>query len=234
MGRIAILGGTGPEGMGLGLRFAMAGEEVVLGSRQAGRAAEAAAKAGARLGTIGCTTPVRGVDNETALRGADIVVVATPFAGVRELLPPLADALAGAVVIDVVNPLIRAGKQLTVEPVPEGSAAEAIQGILARSYVVSAFKNESAEKLSAIEGEEEGDVIVCSDHREARERVLELVRCVPRYRPVDAGALINARSLEAITALLLNLNRRHHAITSIQILGLGAGAAAAGAPASRP
>jgi hypothetical protein len=228
MGRIAILGGTGPEGLGLGLRFALAGEEIILGSRQAARAAEAAEKARARLRTVGCTTPVSGAENSAALRGADLVALATPFAGVRELLPPLAAPLAGVVVIDVVNPLLLIGKQFTVERVPEGSAAEAIQQLLPQSFVVSAFKNESAEELNAIDHEVEGDVVVCSDHADARARVVALVPRVARYRAVDAGPLINARSLEAVTALLLNLNRRHHAVTSIQILGLDGGGRDAG------
>jgi NADPH-dependent F420 reductase len=222
MGRIAIVGGTGPEGLGLGLRFAMAGEEVVIGSRQAQRAVDAARRAAEQLRAVNCSTPVSGADNETAVRGADIVVIATPFAGVRELLPQLAPALKGALVLDVVNPLIRVGKQFTVERVPEGSAAEAIQALLPDSRVVSGFKNESAEELNAITRSAEGDVVVSSDHADDRARIMALVERVPRYRAVNGGPLINARSLEAITALLLNINRRYHTVTSIQILGLPA------------
>jgi len=220
MGRIAILGGTGPEGLGLGLRFAMIGEEIVLGSRQAPRAADAARRAQERLRVVNCTTPIHGEENQAAVRGADLVVIATPFAGVRELLPPLAEMLAGLVVLDVVNPLIRVDKQFTIERVPEGSAGEAIQALLPRSAVVSAFKTESAESLNAIERPGAGDIVVCSDHSEARTRIMALAERIPRYRAVDAGPLINARSLEAITALLLNINRRHRTVTSIQILGL--------------
>jgi len=220
MGRIAILGGTGPEGLGLGLRFAMCGEEVVIGSRQPARAIEAAQRARERLRTVRCDTAVRGAENGAAVQGADLVVVATPFAGVAELLPTLAGALAGRVVLDVVNPLIRVNKQFTTERVPDGSAAEAIQKLLPQSQVVSAFKNESAEQLNAVERPVEGDVVVCSDHAEARARIMALVERIPRYRAVDAGPLVNARSLEAITALLLNINHRHHAVTSIRILGL--------------
>jgi NADPH-dependent F420 reductase len=220
MGRIAIVGGTGPEGLGLGLRFALCGEEVVIGSRQGQRAADAARRATEQLRAVSCFTPVHGAENEAAIRDADPVVIATPFAGVAELLPGLAPALAGRVVLDVVNPLIRVNKQFTVERVPAGSAGEAIQELLPHSHVVSAFKNESAEELSAIAQPMKGDVVVCSDHAEARARVMALVERIPRYRAVDAGPLVNARSLEAITALLLNINRRHHALTSIQILGL--------------
>src|SRR5262245_14596440 len=220
MARIAILGGTGPEGLGLGLRFAMCGEQVVIGSRQAQRAIDAAERAAAQLGAAGHASAIAGAENQAAIRDAELVVIATPFAGVGELLPPLAAPLAGALVVEVVNPLIRVNRQFTVERVPEGSAAEAIQKLLPQSLVVSAFKNESAERLNDIAQAVAGDVIVCSDHAEARARVMALIARIPRYRPVDAGPLVNARSVEAITALLLNINRRHHAITSIRILGL--------------
>jgi 8-hydroxy-5-deazaflavin:NADPH oxidoreductase len=220
MGRIAIIGGTGPEGLGLGMRFAMCGEEVVLGSRQAQRAVDAAQRATARLSEAGVTAIVRGAENRAAARGAAMVVIATPFAGVSELLPVLAPVLAGLDVVDVVNPLIRVGKEFRAERVPDGSAAEAMQTLLPRSRIVSAFKNESAELLNAISQPLEGDVVVCSDHADARARVLALVERIPNYRGVDGGPLQNARSLESITALLLNINRRYRAVTSIRILGL--------------
>jgi NADPH-dependent F420 reductase len=222
MGHIAILGGTGPEGLGLGMRFAMCGDTVVLGSRQNERAVAAAATARERLRAAGSPSAVSGSDNRGAIVGAELVVVATPFAGVRTLMPELASLLAGTIVIDVVNPLIRRDKAFTVETVPEGSAAEALQQLLPESFVVSAFKNESAELLQALPRPVHGDVLVCSDHVAARRRVLDLVRRIPAYRAVDAGPLVNARSIEAITALLLNLNHRHHALTAVQILGLPA------------
>jgi NADPH-dependent F420 reductase len=220
MARMAILGGTGPEGIGLGLRFAMAGEDVVVGSRQAERAADVARDMRAKLEGIGCRTPVSGADNAGAIDGADIVVVAFPFSGVADLLPGLAPKLAGKLVIDVINPLVRVNKVFVLAPVAEGSAAEAIQKALPESLVVGAFKNESAEELVEIDHPVEGDVVVCSDHAEARAQVVELVKRIPRYRPVDAGALVNARFTEGITAMLLNINKRHKAITSVRILGL--------------
>ena len=124
MGRMAILGGTGPEGIGLGLRFAMAGEEVVVGSRQAERGEDVARDMRAKLEGIGCKTPVRGADNAAAIDGVDIVVVSFPFSGVADLLPGLATKLAGKLVLDVINPLERVNKVFVSAPVPEGSAAE--------------------------------------------------------------------------------------------------------------
>ncbi len=220
MGRIAILGGTGPEGLGLGMRLALLGEEVVIGSRRLERAEAAAQEARERLATVGCRTPVSGAENAAAIDGADLVVVSFPYSGVAELLPSLAPKLAGKLVLDLVNPLVLRGKTFCLEEVAAGSAAEAIQQVLPGSRVVSGFKNQSAEELKDITEPLHGDVLVCSDHKEAREQILALVRRIPKLRAVDAGPLINARFLEAITALLLNLNRRHKAVTSIQILGL--------------
>ena len=220
MGRMAILGGTGPEGIGLGLRFAMAGEEVVVGSRQAQRAEDAARDMRAKLEGIGCRTPVTGADNAAAIDGADIIVVSFPFAGVGDLLPALAPKLAGKLVLDVINPLERVNKVFVSAAVPEGSAAEQIQKLLPESFVVAGFKNESAEELVEIGHPVEGDIVVCGDHKEAKATIIELVKRIPRYRPVDAGALVNARFTEGITAMLLNINRRYKAVTSIRILGL--------------
>ncbi len=220
MGHIAILGGTGPEGLGLGLRLALCGEDVVLGSREAGRATEAARRATERLRAVACGKRVRGLANAAAIDGADLVVIAFPYAGVPELLPVLAPQLAGKVVLEAVNPIVRAKRIFGIESVPAGSAAEMIQELLPESQVVSGFKNESAEELKEIERPMQGHIVVCGNHAEARARVMELVRRIPKYRPVDAGALVNARYLEGMTALLLNINRRYRASTSIQIVGL--------------
>jgi len=222
MGKIAILGGTGPEGLGLGLRLAMIGEEVVLGSRSGERAAKSAEEARKRLRAAGCTASVSGLPNAESIEGADLVVFAFPYEGIAALVPRLAPALAGRVVLDVVNPLAMRRGTFQLERVAEGSAAEAIQAMLPESRVVSAFKNESAEDLKEIEHPMRGDVLVCSDDAGARGQILELVARIPQFRPVDAGRLVNARSLEALTALLLNLNRRHRARTSLRVLGLGA------------
>ncbi|MGD9764765.1 MAG: NADPH-dependent F420 reductase [Candidatus Binatia bacterium] len=220
MGRLAIVGGTGPEGIGLGYRFAMAGEEVVIGSRKAERGEETAREMREKLAGIGCKTPVSGTDNATAVDGAELVVLAFPYSGVAELLPALAPKLAGKTILDVVNPLTRVNKIFTSELVPEGSAAEAIQRALPDSPVVAAFKNESAEELVEIHHPVEGDVIVCGDHAGAKATIIDLIKRIPNYRAVDAGALLNARVLEGITAMLLNINRRYKAVTSIRILGL--------------
>lgn len=220
MERIAIIGGTGPEGLGLGLRFAVSGADVRIGSREASRARAAAAQANARLAAVGCERRVAGDENRSAVDGADTVVLAIPYAGVADVLQQLASQLEGKVVLDVVNPLERVNGVFRMVRIAAGSAAEEIQAGLPRAQVVSAFKSESSEHLNALEKPLGGDVLVCGDHADARARVLALVGRIERVRPIDAGALVNARALEGITPLLLNLNRNHRAITAIQILGL--------------
>jgi NADPH-dependent F420 reductase len=221
MGRVAIVGGTGPEGLGLGLRFALCGEEVRIGSRQASRAAAAVEEARKQLQAVQCEAKISGAENSLAVEGAEVVVLAIPYAGVADLLPQLAPRLAGKLVIEVINPLVRKDGSFRSADVPAGSAGEEIRDLLPEAMVVSAFKNESAEELRSLREPLYGDVVVCGDDAAARARVVDLVGRMRNLRAVDAGAMINARSVEALTALLLNLNKRHRAITSIQILGLG-------------
>jgi len=217
MGPIAVVGGTGPEGLGLALRLAAAGEAIALGSRQPDRAEAAAA-------TIRDAVPnarVTAATNTDAIAAADRVVLALPYAGLARFLDGTAAALADKLVVDVVVPLAFRDRAFEVAPVPgAGSVGELLQNRLPRSRVVSAFKNLSAEKLRTLATPIEGDVVLCGDDAGARAEVAALVAAIPHLRPVDAGGIRNARFLEAITALLLNLNRRHQAVTSIAILGL--------------
>jgi|SRR5579862_3429551 len=214
---IAVVGGTGPEGLGLALRLAAAGEAIALGSRRAQRAAAAAAAIRGRVPNARVTAAT----NADAIAAADRVVLALPYAGLARFLDGVAAALADKLVIDVVVPLAFRDGAFEVAPVPgAGSVGEILQSRLPRSRVVSAFKNLSAEKLRALGTPLEGDVVLCGEDPGARAEVAALVSAIPHLRPVDAGGIRNARFLEAITALLLNLNRRHEAVTSIAILGL--------------
>jgi 8-hydroxy-5-deazaflavin:NADPH oxidoreductase len=220
MERIAILGGTGPEGMGLGLRLAQAGLHVVLGSRRLERAGAAAKEAKRRLRRVGKEAEIGAAENAAATADADLVVLAFPFRGVADLAPPLRSALHGKVVIDVINPLERRGETFLPHRSAGRSAGELLAELLPASRVVSAFKNLSAQDLLDIERPLCSDVLVCAENDAARARVIELIGKIESLRGVDAGRLINARLLESVTALLLNLNHRHRAVTSIRILGL--------------
>ncbi|MBI3389355.1 MAG: NADPH-dependent F420 reductase [Deltaproteobacteria bacterium] len=220
MNRIAFVGGTGPEGMGLALRCALAGEAIVIGSREATRAESTAEKLRMQLRGAGSSVDVLGRANGDAVDGVNIVALCMPFAGLEPVLRELAPKLSGKILLDLVNPLVMQKGSFVLQAVAAGSAGELAQQLVPDAYVVSAFKNLSAEELCELTHTLVGDVVLCGNHDESKRRIVELIGRIPTLRAVDAGGLVNARHLESITALLLNLNRRHKAITSIEILGL--------------
>jgi 8-hydroxy-5-deazaflavin:NADPH oxidoreductase len=222
MARIAFLGGTGEEGLGLALRFALAGEDVIIGSRQLERAHEAAASLRATLRAAGSQASVEGLDNRSAVGATDIVAFTFPFKAVESLVAELHSVLDGKTILDVVNPLSLRGGVFHSIPVAQGSAGQLIQHLLPNAKVVSGFKNLSAKELLDLQHTLRGDVLLCGDHPDATQFFSSLVGRITALRAVDAGSLVNAGHLEGITTLLLNLNRRFHAITSIEVLGLPA------------
>jgi len=214
---IAFIGGTGPEGIGLALRFAAAGVPVVIGSRVGARAEAAAASIRAEVPGA----RAHGYENLEALEHAERIALTFPYAGLADFLEAAHGRLAGKLVIDVVVPLALQSGFFELVPVPGGgSVGELIQRTAPDAKVVSAFKNLSAEKLRKLSATLEGDIVLCGDDAAARAEVSGLVALLPGLRAVDAGGIANARYLEAITALLLNLNRRHKSQASIAILGL--------------
>ena len=208
---IAVLGGTGPQGRGLARRFAAAGLAVVLGSRDADRASEAAAA----LAEVG---RVSGATNAEAAETADVVLVAVPWEGHRELLESLAPVLAGKVVVDCVNPLGFDKQGPYALAVEEGSATQQAAAVLPESRVVGAFHNVSAVLLEdpAVE-RVETDVLVLGDDREATDLVQALASLVPGMRGVYGGRLRNAHQVEALTANLIAVNRRYKAHAGIRV-----------------
>ena len=216
MSRIAIVGGTGPEGRGLGLRLAMAGHEIVIGSRDAGRAAEAAAGLLETMPGL----PITGAANEEAVSGAGAVLLSVPFEGLRPTATALRDGLAGKLVISIVAPLEFADGQMRAVSVPEGSAGELTRDLLPESRVASAFQNLSARDLLKPDLELHGDVAVCADDDDARRETLDLAGDISGLRALDAGPLSNSRYVEELTALLVNINRIHKAHSTIKFLGV--------------
>jgi NADPH-dependent F420 reductase len=206
---IAIVGGTGPEGSGLALRWARAGESVVIGSRDGERARAAAARIAEKAGALGS---VEGVENSVAVKMCELVVLTVPFAGQAELMKQLKPWFRpGTVLIDATVPLAAAvgGRPTRVLGVWQGSAAEQAQEILGKNVAVAAaFHSLSATVLHA-DGDVDCDVIVCSDDDRARQAASELAAKIPGVRAVDGGKLENARIVEAMTALLITLNIRH-------------------------
>jgi NADPH-dependent F420 reductase len=211
--RIGILGGTGPQGRGLGRRFAMAGHEVLLGSRDAARAQQAAD------GLTGAGN-VSGATNAVAAQ-AELVVVAVPYEGHADLLASLATELEGTVVVDCVNPLGFDKQGPYPLEVADGSAAEEAQRILPRSTVVAAFHHVSAVLLDDPSVTHiPGDVLVLGEDREVVARVIDLVPSIPGARGVYAGRLRLAHTVESFTANLIAVNRRYQAHAGIAVTGL--------------
>jgi NADPH-dependent F420 reductase len=207
--KIAILGGTGPEGSGLANRLARAGEHIVIGSREAARAQEAAQQLRAN---IGGTAQIDGADNASAAAQCDIAVLTLPFSGQAPLLKQLkAIWKPGTIVIDTTVPLaaILGGSPTRLIGVWQGSAAEAAAELLpAGVTIAAAFHNLGAELLAG-DGPVDCDVLVCSDDDKSKQVAMELAAKIPGVRALNGGKLENARIVESITALLIGLNIRY-------------------------
>ena len=214
--KIGFLGGTGPEGRGLAMRFAMAGEQVLIGSRVHERAVEAAESISESVPSAS----VRGALNQEVAREADIVFVAVPYAGHRDTLESLRAELSGKIVVDVVAPLAFSKGRARAVRVEEGSCALEAQAVLAESTVVAAFQTISAGDLMVPDKAIDSDVVVCADEVEAKATVMQLAGMIPGVRAVDGGGLDNARYVEDFTALLLNINRIYKAHSSVRIAGI--------------
>ena len=216
---LAFLGGTGPEGRGLAMKLALAGEDVIIGSRDAERAASAASELAAML--KGSGGRIEGSDNSTAASRADAAFLTVPYEAQKPMLAQLAGPLWGKVVVNVIAPMrFERGRGAIAVPVEAGSAAEEAQSMLPDSRVVAAFQNVSAEELQEPDQEMEGDVVVCADNREAKALVMSLTEKIPNLRPVDGGGLANSRYVEQITPLLVNINRIYKVHSGIRIVGV--------------
>lgn len=210
---VAVLGGTGPQGRGLARRFARAGLDVVLGSRSAQRAQEAAATLAEATGGR-----VRGLENAAAAEAGDLVLLVVPWEGHRELVASLREPLAGKVVVDCVNPLGFDKQGPYALPVEEGSATEQAAAILIDSTVVGAFHHLSAVHLEDDSVESiDSDVLVLGDEREATDLVRALAETIPGCRGVYAGRRRNAHQVEALTANLIAINRRYRAHAGVRV-----------------
>jgi NADPH-dependent F420 reductase len=219
---IAIVGGTGPEGLGLALRWARAGEQIVIGSRDASRAQAAATQLAEKAGVLGS---VEGVENTIAVKMCDVVVLTVPFAGQAELLKQLKPSFRpGSVLIDATVPLAAAvgGRPTRMLGVWQGSAAEQAAEIVGKNVAVAAAYHSLSATLLDSDHDVDCDVIVCSDDDRARQVASNLAVKIPGVRAVDGGKLENARIVESITALLITLNIRHKVHgAGIRVTGLG-------------
>ncbi len=211
---IGVIGGTGPEGKGLAARFARAGLDVIIGSRSAERGEKAAAEVRDVAGGN-----ASGGTNAAAAE-ADVIVITLPYSGQAETLEALRDQIGDKVVVSAVVPMqFEAGKVTMLQP-EDGSAAEEMQRILPRARVVGAFQNLAARKLLDVDHELDGDVIVCSDDKEALQQVIGLAGQISGLRGVNGGPLSASRYVESITTLLVHINRNYKTQSHIKIVGI--------------
>jgi len=213
---IAIIGGTGPEGLGLAMRFAKAGQEVLIGSRSQERAEEAVRRVKAELPEAS----LQGRLNAEAVEPAEVVFLTVPWDAHQSTIENLAEAIGEKVLVDVVVPMLfdrGAPKAILVD---EGSAAQQARALAPNAKVVSAFHHLDGSELQRVDRPMQGDVLVAGDHKGAKKTVMELVEMIEYVRALDAGGLSNSRYLEEWTVLLLHLNKIYKAHSGVRIVGV--------------
>jgi NADPH-dependent F420 reductase len=218
MHKIAVIGGTGPQGRGLAYRLAMVGHTVTIGSRNPSRAVEKSGEIAARIGS---PTSISGAENYDAAASSEIILLTVPWEGHAELVSSLAPALHGKTVISCVNPLgfdQNGPYGLTLEE----SAAEEAQRLVPQASVVGSFHHVAALSLWKNEGPlSHEDILVCGDDEQSKDLVMDLAKAVTGKRGIDAGALRLARQLEPLTAVLININKKYKTRSGLAIAGVG-------------
>ncbi|HKW62569.1 MAG TPA: NADPH-dependent F420 reductase [Candidatus Acidoferrum sp.] len=219
--KIGIIGGTGPEGSGLALRWASAGEHIVIGSREGNRAVETAQLLRSRIGS---SAKIDGAENASAVEQCEVVVLTVPFSGHSALLKQLKPHWkTGQILIDTTVPLAAAvgGAPSRMLSVWQGSAAQQTRELVPASVTVAAAFHNLSAALLAQAGPVDCDILVCGDDDEAKRVASELVTKIPGARALNGGKLENARIVESITALLIGLNIRYKVHTAgIRFTGL--------------
>lgn len=213
---LAILGGTGKEGAGLAMRWALGGYDVIIGSRALDKATARAAEMNAEMGQ----DLLRGMSNPEAATAADIIILSVPYAAHKATLESVRAACSGKILVDLTVPL--QPPEIMAVNLPTGSAAalEAQALLGAAATVVAAFQNVSAVKLKQLDKPVDCDVLVCADHNDAKTQVIKLVEAAG-MRGIDAGVLKNAVAAEALTPVLLHINKSYRVQgAGIRITGL--------------
>jgi 8-hydroxy-5-deazaflavin:NADPH oxidoreductase len=213
---LGFVGGTGPEGRGLALRFAQAGFHVAIGSRSADRAREAAGE----LRAVLSHADVSAGTNQSIAQSAEVVLLTIPYSGLRDTLPGLAGELTDKIVVSAVAPVeFREGRPVAVH-VEAGSAAQEVQELLPKSRIVSGFQTVDAHALQEIDHQPDTDVIICSDDVEARRSVVRWANRIEGIRALSGGRLSASRYVEECTALLIVLNRIYKTHSGIRFTGI--------------
>jgi NADPH-dependent F420 reductase len=222
--KIAIIGGTGDQGLGLALRFVKAGEDVIIGSRDVKKAENAVNVINEMLEDEEISN-IRGSTNIDAAKDGDIILLTVPLQAQIITLRSIKEYIGDKIVIDATVPLdgCLGGRPTRYVDVWQGSAAERTAELLenTNAKVVSAFNNISAASLLNIKNDVDCDCLVSSDSEEARKEVMALAEKIPNVRSLDCGPLENARIVEKITPLLINLNIRNKIkLAGLRITGL--------------
>jgi len=204
--RIALLGGTGDIGEGLALRWAMAGHEIIIGSRKEEKAKNAAESYIKRLEEHGYTPEIRGFENGKAAEEADVVVVSIPYEYLESTINGIKDSFSDQIVVSPLVPMKKV-KDCFVYSVPQkGCAALELEALLPGSVsVVSAFQNVSAVKLANISMTLDYDVVVCGDDEKSKNLIMDLTEQIPNLRALDGGILENSMMVEAMTPLIITV-----------------------------
>lgn len=217
--KVGLIGGTGEEGRGLALRWAMAGARVAIGSREISRAKTTADE----LNQLVPNNPVAYGENNTVITESEFVLLTVPFAHAAATLEShKQDFRAGAILIDITVPVSFEQGRVRYVELDEGSASEHLRARLPEEIpLVAAFKTEPAHLLADAGARLDCDVLVASDDKEAKARVMEAVKSIEGLRPVDAGTLYSARTLERMTVLAIGINRRYKIKTACyRVMGL--------------
>jgi len=201
---IALLGGTGNLGKGLAIRFAIAGYDVVVGSRDSKKAEEKALEY-----SEVCGLKIKGLNNVDALKICDVAILTIPWKQVTDFIVQLKDLFKNKIVVSPVVPMERINGVFVYTPPPEGSMAEKIASILKDSSVVSAYHNIPAKRFAKIDEKVDFDVIVCGDDIEAKNIVIDITNDVDGLRALDGGELSNSRVVESLTPFIINLSLKN-------------------------
>lgn len=216
MARIAFIGGTGPEGIGLAMRLVKSGNAVFIGSRTEAKAAEAVAQVQAVLPE----GEIYGGFNVEGAEKAEFVFVTVPADAHKDILTELAEAIGDKIVVDCVVPMVFDKDGPRPAPPEAGSAAEEAQLILPNAKVISGFHHVDGKSLQKLAHPMQGDVLVCGDNKTAKKNVMGLVEEIEYMRALDAGPLYNSRITEAFTAILVTINKQYKAHSGVRITGV--------------
>lgn len=217
--RVGLIGGTGEEGRGLALRWALAGAQVTIGSRAIEKAEATAQELNAIIGG----EQIQFATNQDAIAGSEFVLLTVPFAHAAATLQAhRADFREGAILIDITVPVSFEQGRVRYAELAQGSASEHLQTLLPENVpLVAAFKTEPAHLLAEAHEALDCDSFVASDSKEAKTRVMDAIKFIEGLRPIDAGTLYSARALERMTVLAIGINRRYKVKTArYRVIGL--------------